>query len=141
MGYKVSGQIVSFKAGGNLNTTTSDFRPVYINSGTSVRIANTTTVATNTIGIIVKRPKSGTGTAVPVQMDGVAMVYMNDTITAAGDIVILGTGGAIRGTALTFTSNQTVLGRALEVSAATGTIVPVALAIQRLAIATTTILD
>lgn len=140
MGFKVNGAMASFAAGANLNTSTSDYMPVYINSSNSVAIANTTTNITNTVGIITKRPNSGTGAAVPIQLDGIAMVKANDTFTA-GDLVIAGSGGAKRGTALTVTTNQMILGRALEsVALTSGVIMPVALFIHPQAIATTTIL-
>lgn len=117
----------SFRAGGNLNTSTSDFRPVYINSSQSVLIVNTTTVATNTIGILQNRPNSGTGASCHVLLFGpTSKVYLNDTC-AAGDVIIVGSTGAIHGTALTHTANITVLGKALEVSAASGTIIEIML--------------
>lgn len=117
----------SFRAGGDLNTSTSDFRPVYINSSQSVLIASTT-VATNTIGILQNRPNSGTGAACHVRLFGpTSKVYLNDTCSA-GDIIIMGAGaGPIRGTGLTQTANYTLVGKALESSVLTGTIIEVML--------------
>lgn len=121
----------SFRAGADLNTTTSLFRPVYINSSQSVNIVNTTTVATNTIGIMQKLPKSGTGSACHVRLlNASSKIFLNDTCSA-GDIIIVGSTGAIRGTALTQTANVTVLGRALESSAASGTIIEIMLGNSR----------
>lgn len=122
-----SGYEKSFKAGADLNTTTSDFRAVYVNSSQSVMIVNTTTVATNTVGILQNRPKSGTGAACHVRLLApTSKVYLNDTCTA-GDIIIVGSTGAIRGTSLTQTANYTELGKALESSAASGTIIEIML--------------
>ena len=55
------GYEASFKAGANLNTTTSDFQLVRINSASSVAIANTTTQ--RAIGVLQNRPATGTGAA------------------------------------------------------------------------------
>lgn len=117
----------SFRAGADLNTSTSLFRAVYINSSQSVNIVNTTTVATNTVGILQRLPKSGTGSACQVRLlNATSKVYLNDTCSA-GDVIIAGADGPVRGTALTQTANVTILGRALESSAVTGTIIEIML--------------
>lgn len=141
----MSGHDKSFKAGADLNTTTSDWRAVYINSSQSVNIVNTTTVATNTVGILQNRPKSGTGAACHVRLLAPSSkVFLNDTCSA-GDIIIVGSTGAIRGTSLTQTANFTEIGKALESSGASGTIIEVMLGNPRKMVAssaaTTTVIS
>ncbi len=123
----ISGFDKSFKAGADLNTSTSDWRAVYINSSQSVNIVNTSTVATNTVGILQSRPNSGTGAACHVRLLAPSSkVFLNDTC-AAGDVIIAGSTGAIHGSGLTQTANVTVLGRALESSGVSGTIIEIML--------------
>lgn len=112
----------SFKAGGDLNTTTSDFQPVRINSSGSVMIANSTTH--KAVGVLQNRPKAGTGASCWVRSGGYTKITMNDTCTA-GDTILTGSGGPVRGTGLSITAatSRFVIGTAVEASAATGTII------------------
>ena len=114
----------SFKSGANLNTTTSDWQPVRISSAGSVNLANTTTQ--RVIGVLQNRPKTGTGAACVVRSVGFSKLAMNDTCSA-GDLVVRGAGGAVRGTGLSATINRSVIGRATEASAASGTVINVLL--------------
>lgn len=122
----------SFKAGADLNTTTTQWRPAYINSGSSVNIANTSTLIA--VGVIQNKPKTGTGSSVWVRSVGFTKLYMNDTCSA-GDTIVTGSGGAVRGTGLSITAatSRFVIGRAIEASAATGTIIELFLNPQTLA--------
>lgn len=121
---QASGFDKSFKAGGDLNTTTSDWQPVYINSSSSVLIANSTTH--KAIGILQNRPKSGTGSACWVRLGGTSKITINDTCTA-GNTIVMGSGGALRGTGLSITAatSRFVVGEALEASAASGTVIEI----------------
>lgn len=114
----------SFKAGGDLDTTTSDFQPVRVNSANSVLIANSTTH--KVIGVLQRRPNAGTGASCNVRLFGVSKLTMNDTCTA-GDIIVAGSGGPVRGTALSITAatSRFQIGVALDSSAITGTIINV----------------
>lgn len=122
---QASGFDKSFKAGGDLNTTTSDWQPVRINSSGSVLIANSTTH--KAIGILQNRPKSGTGASAWVKLGGTSKVTMNDTCTAGDTIVTGSANGALRGTGLSITAatSRFVIGHALEASAASGTVIEV----------------
>ena len=112
----------SFKAGADLNTTTSDFAAVRIGSSMSIQIANTSTH--KAIGILQNRPKSGTGSSCWVQFGGVTKVTMNDTCSA-NDIIVTGSGGPVKGTGLSITAatSRFQIGYALEASAASGTVI------------------
>ncbi|MDI6756437.1 MAG: hypothetical protein QME32_00275 [Endomicrobiia bacterium] len=114
----------SFKAGADLNTTTSDFQPVYVNSAGSVRIANSTTH--KVIGILQNRPKSGTGAACVVRSVGYSKITVNDTCTA-GDQIVMGSGGALRGSGLSITAatSRYIVGDAIETSGASGTVIEI----------------
>lgn len=128
-----SGMDASFKAGADLNTTTTDWQPVRINSAGSVTIANSTTH--RAIGIIQNRPKSGTGASCWVRAVGFSKVVMNDTC-AAGDLIYMGSGGPRKASGLTATSDTQILGRATEPSAATGTVINLLLGMYVVHIAT-----
>lgn len=130
---QVAGFDASFKAGGDLNTTTSDWQPVRINSAGSVLIANSTTH--RVIGILQNRPNSGTGASCWVRTVGFSKVAMNDTC-AAGDLIYMGTGGPRRATGLTVTADTQILGRSTEPSAATGTVVQLLIGLQVLHVPT-----
>lgn len=112
----------SYKAGADMATTTSDWQPVYINSAGSVRIANSTTH--KAIGVLQGRPKAGTGAACWVRSAGYTKITMNDTCTA-GDIIVTGSGGSVKGTALSITAatSRFGIGYAVETSGGTGTII------------------
>ena len=118
----------SFKAGQNLNTTVSDWAAVYINSGSSVITVNTLTQ--KPIGVLQNRPNSGTGASCHVRLGATSKLTLNDTCTA-GDLLVTGPGGIVRGTGLTIsavaatTVSRYVLGEALEASAATGSVIEV----------------
>lgn len=122
----------SFKAGADLDTTTSDFRPVRINSSNSVNIAQSTTH--RPIGILQNRPNAGTGASCNVRAVGFSKLTMNDTCTA-GDTIVAGSGGAVRGTALSITAATSRFGFAIacEASAATGTVIDVLINHQTIA--------
>ena len=116
----------SFKAGADLNTSTSDFQPVYVNSASSVIVASATTH--RVIGILQNRPKDGTGAACWVRCNGFSKVTMNDTCTA-GDLLMIGDNGVIRATGVSNTAavTRSMIGRAMENSAQTNTVIPVLL--------------
>lgn len=113
---------ITFLTGVDLNTTTADWQPVRINSSTSVALANSTTF--KAIGILQNRPPAGTGAAAVVRVSGVSKITMNDTCTA-GDFIVTGDGGAVRGTGLSITAatSRFIIGRALTSSGATATVI------------------
>lgn len=115
----------SFKAGADLDTTTTQFRAVYVNSSGSVNIA---TSATMVIGVIQNRPNPGTGAACWVRSVGYSKLVMGDTCSA-GDTIITGDAGALRGTALSITAatSRFMIGRATEVCSLTGNVIEVLL--------------
>jgi len=115
---------ISTKAGADLNTTTSDWEPVYVNSSNSVLIANS--ITHRVVGILQRRPKAGTGSACNVRMLGLSKLTVHDTCTA-GDMIMIGSGGAVRATAVSNTAAtlRSMIGRALDASAASGTVIDV----------------
>lgn len=108
----------SFKAGADLNTTTTDWRAAAINSSGSVVVANS--AGARPIGIIQNRPKSGTGASVWVRSVGYSKCYFNDTVSAGG-LVYAGASGALPVPASVAGATITsLLGRTTEAVAATG---------------------
>lgn len=130
----------SYKAGADLNTTTTDWQPVRVNSSNSVMVANS--ITHRPIGIIQNRPKSGTGASCWVRSVGYSKLTMNDTCSA-GDLVIMGANGPIRGTALSITvaTNQSTVGRAVEASIDTGSVIEVLIQQYNLAGSLTVVYD
>lgn len=137
---QAGGNNKSFKAGIDLNTVTACWSAVYINSAASVAICNSTTH--KPIGILQNQPKTGTGASCWVQGTGFSKLLMNDSCTA-GDLLVTGSGGIMRGTALSITSAtiRYALGRALETSAISGTVIEVILGPFSLAGSLTVTLD
>lgn len=123
MSQDMRGLDITLRAGANINTTTADFRAVQIGSAMSALICASMT--SKPIGVLQNRPKDNTGASCQVRVAGVTKLYLNDTCTAGDLIGIYTSGTAMRlvGVSVTGATIGSVLGRALEASAITGTVI------------------
>ena len=118
----------TFKQQHNLSTAGAAFKPVWIATNNSVRIA--TTYTTKAIGILQKLSKSSnTGDSVMVRLGAISKAVCDSCV--AGDLLGAGAEGLRKLTGVTAKSdtaaagNVHVLARALDVSTQTGTVIPV----------------
>lgn len=96
-------QRLTFKAGSNAKTSTSQYKIGYISDSMTVSVVNTTTAYKNIIGVIDTFQSSGSE-ALSVVVSGLGKVYMGTSCTAGDPLVANSVGNATPLTAYTITA-------------------------------------